>query len=243
MTTVTDEDLRKLLELSDVDAQRARLAATLADLPEQHAVDAATARLKTEIEAGDALRVEVTTVEAEQRRFERELEQYRVRMAHERERLYGGAITNAKEMKSVEAEIQTTQVKIDEHETGLLEAMEVAEELDGRIEAAARTVADTEAEIVKLGEKRDTAAAQLIAQQAELDVQRDALRQDMAPHAIAAYDKVRERFKAGVAVGELSGAHCTACRIELPNAEVNELRDGPTLTTCPSCSRMLIVRI
>ena len=70
---VTDEDLDALLELSDVDAKRARVAATLADLPEQQAVDATVARRKTEVEAGDALRVEVTTVEAEQRRFEREL--------------------------------------------------------------------------------------------------------------------------------------------------------------------------
>jgi predicted nucleic acid-binding Zn-ribbon protein len=242
VTMVTDEDLDALLELSDVDANRARVAATLADLPAQQEVDAAVARRKTEVEAGDAIRVEVTTVEADQRRFERELQQYRDRLSYERDRLYGGGVTNAKESKAVEVEISTTVAKIAEHENGLLEAMEAAEELSERIEAAAGTVEQTSATIVELEAARDAAAQQLMAQMAELDVTRDALRETMAPHSTIAYDKVRARIKLGAAVGELRGSSCSACRIGLPHAEVNELRDGPNLNSCPNCSRLLIVR-
>lgn len=242
MVTVADEELDRLLELSDIDARRARIDATLADLPEQRAVDEANERLEAAVKQGDGLRVEVTTVEADQRKLEREIEQYRVRMAKEQERLYGGGITNAKEMQSVEAEIEATQQRIDEREDHLLEAMEAAEDLAGRIEEAARTAEQTRAEITELEAVRDEAAQQLLAEHAELDVTREDLRSQLGASALEQYDAVRERIPAGVAVGELSGRSCTACRIDLPHAEVNELRDGDPLTTCPNCRRLLVVR-
>ena len=242
MVTVADEELDRLLELSDIDARRARIDATLADLPEQRAVDEANERLDAAVKQGDALRVEVTTVEAGQRKLEREIEQYSTRMAKEQERLYGGGITNAKEMKSVEAEIESTQARIDEREDQLLEAMEEAEDLANRIEEAARTAEQTRAEITELEAERDEAAQQLLAERAELDVTRDELRDQLGDAALEQYDEVRERIPAGVAVGELSGMSCTACRIDLPHAEVNELRDGDPLATCPSCQRLLVVR-
>ncbi len=240
--TVADEDLDLLLELSDVDAQRARIDARLADLPEQQAVDEANERLDAAIKQGDALRVEVTTVEAEQRRHEREIEQFQTRIAKEQERLYGGGITNAKEMQSVENEIDAAQRRVDEHEIELLEAMEAADDLASRIDDAARTADQTRAEIVELEAARDQAAQELLAEKAELDVERERLRDDLGEDALAQYDQVRARIPAGVAVGELSGRSCTACRIDLPHAEVNELRDGDALTSCPNCRRLLVVR-
>ena len=242
MVTVTDEDLDRLLALSDADAQRARIDARLADLPEQQAVDEAQERLEAAVRHGDALRVEVTTVEAEQRRHEREIEQFQTRIAKEQERLYGGGITNAREMQSVESEIDAAQRRVDEQEDALLEAMEAAEDLAARIDDAARTAEQTRAEIVELEAARDEAAQQLLAERAELDVERERLRDALGEAALTRYDGVRERIPAGVAVGELSGMSCTACRIDLPHAEVNELRDGDPLTTCPSCRRLLVVR-
>lgn len=242
MVDVADEDLDRLLELSDVDARRARIDAQLADLPEQQAVDEANQRLDAAIERGDELRVESTTVDADQRRLEREIEQYQTRLAKEQQRLYGGEVNNAREMQSVEAEIESTQGRIDEREEELLEAMEASEALANRIEESARTAEQTRSEITELEADRDRAAQELMAQRAELDVEADRLRDSLGDTAVAAYDQVRERFTAGVAVGELSGRSCTACRIDLPHAEVSELRDGDALTTCPSCRRLLVVR-
>ena len=75
-----------------------------------------------------------------------------------------------------------------------------------------------------------------------MEVQRDRLRDQLGEDALTSYDAARQRFRAGAAVGELTGRSCSACRIELPHAEVNELRDGPPLASCPSCRRLLVVR-
>jgi len=239
---VADEDLDRLLELSDVDAQRARIDARLADLPEQRAVEEAEERFDAAVKQGDALRVEVTGVEAEQRRHEREIELFQTRLGKEQQRLYGGEITNAKEMQSVEAEIEATQRRVAEREDELLEAMEASEDLAARIEECARTAEQTRAEITELETVRDQAAQQLLAERAELHVQRDELRDQLGASALEQYDAVRERIPAGVAVGELSGMSCSSCRIDLPHAEVNELRGGDPLATCPNCRRLLVVR-
>ncbi len=242
MTTVTDDDLDLLLDLSDADAELARVAAQLDDLPEQRAVDDAVGRRDQVTREGDALRVEVTTAEAEQRRLERDVDQYRARLDAERARLYGGEITNAREMQSVEAEIAATEARIDEREEAMLASMEAVEDLESRIEDRARTAEQTSAEITRLEAVRDEAAQALLARRAELSVHRDDLRERLGDEALAAYDRARERFPAGAAVGELTSRACSACRIELPHAEVNELRDGPPLATCPSCRRLLVVR-
>ena len=242
MATVTEDDLELLLQLSDTDAELARIAARLDDLPEQRAVDEATTRLREVEREGASLRVEVTTAEAEQRRLERDVEQYRHRLDVERARLYGGEITNAREMQSAEAEIAATEARIDEREEAMLESMELVDGLEERIEDRARSAEQTSAEIAELEAARDDAARALLADRAELAAQRDRLREQIGDDAVIAYDAVRQRVTAGAAVGELRGRSCSACRIELPHAEVNELRDGPPLATCPSCRRLLVVR-
>lgn len=242
MAAVTDEDLDLLLELSDADSELARVAATLDDLPEQRAVEEAQARLREVVQQGDALRVEVTTAEAEQRRLQRDVDQYRQRLDVERSRLYGGEITNAREMQSAEAEIAATESRIDEREEAMLESMQLVEDLEARIEERARAAEQTEGEIEQLAAARDEAAQSLLAHRAEVEVTRDRLRGELGGDALTAYDRVRERLPAGAAVGELSGRSCSSCRIELPHAEVNELRDGPPLGTCPNCRRLLVVR-
>lgn len=240
--SVTDEDLDALLELSDVDARLARLAATLADLPEQKAVDEARER-RAEIEReGDALRALLEEVTGEQKRRERDVAQLRQRLEAERARLYGGEINSAREMKSAEAEIDATQSRIDEQEDAMLEAMERTDDLEAQIEDKARGVSQGDAEIARLEEVRDEAAQSIIGQQAELEVERDEVRDRLGEEALTAYDRVRERFTAGVAVGELHGSACSSCRIDLPRADLNDLRDGPPLATCPSCRRLLVVR-
>ena len=75
-----------------------------------------------------------------------------------------------------------------------------------------------------------------------MQVPRDRLREQLGEDALGAYDTARGRFAVGAAVGELQGRSCSACRIELPHAEVNELRDGPPIASCPSCRRLLVVR-
>ena len=110
------------------------------------------------------------------------------------------------------------------------------------------TIADRGADIDRLQQQaeaeataRDEAASSHLADKAELEVTREKQRERVPGDLLARYDAVRERVGGGVAVGELVDGACTACRIDMPMVEVRELQDGPPLTECPQCRRLLIV--
>lgn len=240
MADVTDEQLERLLELQATDSRLRRIEHQLDDLPEQQRLDASIERVAEMGREHDDVRVELDRAAAGQRQLEREIDVLTQRRDAERTRLYSGAVANAREMKAVEAEIETTVRRIDEHEELLLEVLETVEERQARADGLAASQA-AERELVETHtEARDRAAKELITEQAELASMRDAQARELPPDLLARYEQAAARA-GGTGVGKLVGNACTACRIELSMADVGQLYAGPPLTTCPQCRRLLVV--
>lgn len=234
------EQLRALLDLQQTDGRIRRLRHQLDDLPEQRELDEAEARATAVREEHDGVRVDLDRVTSESRRIEGEVDLLRQRKNAEHARMYSGDITSPKELQSLRAEIDSTERRISEHEDQLLEAMERVEALESRAAALAEEQQALEGKVTELSDARDRAAEGLLAELAELEVARDGQRADIPADLLERYDAKHEKL-GGMAVGELRDGMCTACRIELPYAEVNELLDGPPLATCPQCGRLLVV--
>ena len=240
MTDPTPEQLGGLLALSDTDAEIRRLQKRLDALPEQQQLDAAQQE-QTALEQARADRtLDQDQAQAEASREDREVEQLRARLEAEQQRMYGGEITNAKELASMKAEIESVQRRIAEHEDAELEAMQRAEEVDAEIADLDRQVAALGDRLAELVVLRDEAARALMAEIAELEVQAERQREPLPAELLARYDDARARFGGG-AVGQLDGDRCTSCGISLSYADVNALVEGPPLTTCPSCQRLMVV--
>lgn len=240
MADVTDEQLERLLELQATDSRLRRIEHQLDDLPEQQRLDASIEHVAEMGREHDDVRVELDRAAAGQRQLEREIDVLTQRRDAERTRLYSGAVANAREMKAVEAEIETTVRRIDEHEELLLEVLETVEERQARVDGLAASQA-AERELVETRtEARDRAAKELITEQAELASVRDAQARELPPDLLARYEQAAARA-GGTGVGKLVGNACTACRIELSMADVGQLYAGPPLTTCPECRRLLVV--
>jgi predicted nucleic acid-binding Zn-ribbon protein len=236
----TPDQLGGLLALSDTDSDIRRLQKRLDDLPEQQQLEAARAE-RTELEQTRADRtLDQDQAQALATREDREVEQLRTRLAAEQQRMYGGDITNAKELGSMKAEIESVQRRIAEHEDAELEAMQQAEEIDAAIAELDRQITAMAQRIDELGVLRDEAASTLMAEIAELEVQAERQREPLPTDLLARYDDARARF-GGRAVGQLDGDRCTACGISLSYADVNALVEGPPLTSCPSCQRLMVV--
>lgn len=240
MADVTTEQLELLLELQGTDSRLRRVGHQLDDLPEQQQLDASVERVAELGREHDDVRVELDRAAAGQRQLEREIDVLTQRRDAERTRLYSGAVANAREMKAVEAEIETTVRRIDEHEELLLEVLETVEELQGRADGLAATQTAERALVVTRTEDRDRAAKALIAEQAELASVRDAQTAELPRELLTRYAQAAERA-GGTGVGKLVGNACSACRIELSMADVGQLYAGPPLTTCPQCRRLLVV--
>lgn len=240
MSDATYEDARLLIDLQATLSEIRRLKHKLDNLPQQQELLNEQARLETLHDEGGALRVEVQRVTSDVKRHEKDLGLLRLRLEKEQEKLYGGGVTNAREMKSMEAEILAVTTRIDEHETAELQGLERLDDLEAKLADLAQREADQEAAIKDAEERRDEAAQEMIVGIAEAEVQADAQRILIPRDVLADYEKVALRQH--MAVGELKDGNCTACGITLPSIEVNELRAGPTIGTCP-CPREILMLV
>jgi uncharacterized protein len=234
------EELEALLELQATDHRVRKLQHLLDDLPEQQRYEEASTRAVELGREHDDLRVELERASAEQRQLERETSILEERRDAETVRLYDGSVTNQREARSVEAEIETTKRRIAEHEDSLLEILETVEGLETRLDelTTAQTASQREAE--ELSVARDEAAKGLLAELGELQATRDRQAGALPADLLRRYEEVAARA-GGTGVGQLDGNACSACRIEMSYADVGELLAGPPLATCPQCHRLLVV--
>lgn len=240
MPEPTSAELELLLELQATDHRVRKLRHQLEDLAEQQQLEATLARAGELERQHDDLRVELERASSKQRQLEREVEVLTERRDAERARLYDGTVANAREMKAVEAEIETTVRRIDEHEELLLEVLEQVEALET---TAATLVADGEKareEAAALERARDDAAMHLLAELGELEADRDRRAAALPDDLLQRYEAAAERA-GGTGVGKLIDNSCTACRLSMSRADIGGLLAGPPLTTCPSCRRLLVV--
>lgn len=234
------EQLDALLALSDADSSLLRLRRRLDDLPEQQQLDEAVQRRAALEQALGDRRLDRDRAQAHLDKEDREVAQLKARLAAEQQRMYGGEISNARELASMRAEIEAVERRIGEHEDAELEAMEELEQIESDIADLDQQVQDAEANIHDRTAARDQAAQSLLAEIAELEVDIEGQREPLPADLLERYDAARDRF-GGRAVGRLSGDQCTACGISLSYADVNELVEGPPLATCPNCGRMMVV--
>jgi uncharacterized protein len=236
----TAEQLDLLLELQATDHRIRKLEHQLDDLPEQRELEASRQRLLTYGEQEDETRLALERASAAQRRLEREVEVLTQRRDAERSRLYDGTVTNQREMQSLEAEIAATERRVTEHEDELIEVLEQVEELETRLDGLRTDRASEEQHVESLTVDRDEAARGLLAELGELKVTRQRQTDGLPPDLLERYEALATRL-GGTGVGQLEGNSCTACRLDLSMADVNDLLTGPPLATCPQCSRLLVV--
>ncbi|MTV25783.1 hypothetical protein FTX61_10225 [Nitriliruptoraceae bacterium ZYF776] len=237
----TDEQLTLLLELQATDHRIRKLRHQLDALPEQQALDEAIAGV-AHLE-GDlaALATTLERATAEQTTLERDIDTLATRRDAERVRLYDGSVTNQREMSSVEAEIESTERRLEEHEEDLLTVLERVEELEQRRAELEGSLAAARTSVTTAEQARDDAAKGLLAELGEHQAARDRQAGSLPDALLEVYEAAAARG-GGTGVGELSGNACTACRIDLSMVDVDALFKGPPLTRCPECRRLLVVR-
>jgi uncharacterized protein len=238
-TDPTREQLEALLRLQHLDIQIRRLRHQLDALPEQAALDASL-ELSTRVRSDrDSQRVDLDLVEAQMRKIEGELGLLQERKSSDEKRMYGGEISNPKELQAIRQEIDHLDERIETREDELLELMEKREGLSGGFDALQQRASELESEQETLTTARDGAAQGILAELAELEVARDAERDAIPAELLERYEKSRGRH-GGVGVGALEDGICSACRLELTPLEISEIRKGSLLSACPQCQRLLV---
>lgn len=229
-----------LLELQAQDSILAQLQHRKNTLPELAEIVVLEARAK-EL---DGQRIEHDTAVSDltraQKKADAEVEQVKARRTRDEERLSSGAISNPKDLASLQHELVALERRIGTLEDDELEIMESLEEAQARLTNVQGDLADVRAELEQKIAARDAAIGVLDQQAAEAQAERGTVVGGVPADLIGLYDKLRSQYGTGAA--PLRARRCEGCRLEINGADLRELAAQPEdeVLRCPECSRILI---
>ena len=230
----------RLLELADLDAELARLDHRRRGLPEieqlaaleTRAVELKDALVATETELGDLGR--------EQTRAERDVEQVRTRIERDRTRLDAGQVSAARELASLQSEIENLHRRQGDLEEVVLELMERRETLESQQDELTTGRDNLGGEMAEVAARRDAAFAEIDEQTAKASDQRASVAADVPADLLALYDQIRKTKGVGAAM--LRARRCEGCHLNLNAADLNVIRASAPdeVIRCEECRRILV---
>ena len=228
-----------LLEVQRHDLEVDRARHRRATLPEAARVTELEAAAQVIDDDITRAAVEVSDLEAEQRKADADVDL--VRQRSEKDRVLLDTINDAKQLSNLQHELESLARRQAELEDVELEVME-------RLEAAQKShaalLAQREALAVDLADARtarDNALADLADEEQIARAAREAAAQGLPADLLALYDKLRAD-NGGIGAAALHRGRCEGCRIELTPVDLGRIREAPPaeVIRCEECRRILV---
>ena len=231
----------RLLELADLDTELARLDHRRRTLPETAELEGLTARAAQVRDAITLADTELSDLDREQARAERDVDQVRVRIDRDRNRLDDGKVSSARELESLQSEVASLQHRQSDLEEVVLELMERREAAQGRRDAAAVEQASVERETATVAACRDAALAEIGEQAAKAGSVRASVAAGVPEELLALYDKLRAQF-GGVGAAMLRRGRCEGCHVSMSTVDLNAIHAAAPdeVVRCEECRRILV---
>ena len=154
------------------------------------------------------------------------------------DKLYGGMVTNPKELESMEKEIEMLGRQKGKLEERILELYDIVEERKAAYNVAESTLKQQESELEAFLEKRRQNEASLVHKIQELSARREKAVQEVDPILLKRYEMLKARC-GGVAVSKVEGDSCSVCRTQITGYMMRMLKTSEDLQTCENCGRIL----
>jgi len=175
----------------------------------------------------------------EHRRLESEAAALRERQRALEERLYGGSITNVRELTAVESEHSAARRSLAQVEEALAPALaavvqeqERYDELGGRLEDGEKAWGEAESKLAAGRERLEREIERCVRE-------REEAMKGIRAEDLSLYESLLQR-KGGVAVVRVNRRACQGCRVLVPLRELARLRTADGLVLCSSCGRILL---
>ncbi len=210
-------------------------------LPElQELADAERARAEAQAQA-DVARDRLHELVRQQKGFEDEAALVEDKAADIDRKLYDGSVVAHKELEAFQADHKLLKARQSELEDRAIEVMEAAEPIQAEVDALDAVVRDHDARAAELTTRLDEARAEIDAELSQLQGERDAAASAVPSEVLEAYEATRSRM-GGIGAARLIGNRCDGCHLEIPSAELEEVRRAPegAVVICPECGRILV---
>lgn len=183
--------------------------------------------------------VEVSDLEAEQRKADADVDL--VRQRSEKDRGLLETINDAKQLSNLQHELESLarrQAELEDVELEVMERLDAAQKSQAALLSQRETLA---ADLSAARTALDNALADLADEERIALAARAAAAEGMPDDLMALYDKLRAD-NAGIGAAALHHGRCEGCRIELTPVDLGRIREAPPaeVIRCEECRRILV---
>jgi predicted nucleic acid-binding Zn-ribbon protein len=231
----------RLLELADLDTELGRLDHRRRTLPETAELAQLSERAAKVRDAITIADTNLADLDRDLSRAERDVDQVRVRIDKDNQRLDAGQVSNARELESLQNEVVSLRKRQDDLEEVVLELMERRESAQALRDGAAAEGETVGADEAAVTARRDAAAAEINEQAAKATAARATAAGDVPADLVALYDKIRAS-SSGLGAAPLRRGQCGGCRVMLSTVDLNAIRAAAPdeVIRCEECRRILV---
>jgi uncharacterized protein len=230
----------RLLELADLDTELGRLDHRRRTQPETAELAQLGERAGKARDAITIADTDLSDLDRDLARAEKDVEQVRVRIASDNKRLDAGQVSNARELESLQSEVVSLKRRQGDLEDVVLELMERRETAQAARAGASVEVDAVAAETATVTARRDAALADIEEQAAKAAAARVTVLGDVPADLLALYDRIRASSGRGAAPPRRG--RCGGCREMLSTVELNAVRAAAPdeVVRHEECGRILI---
>ena len=233
------QDQLTLLEVQRHDLEIDRARHRRATLPEAARVAALESTAKALDDDITRAAVEVSDLEAEQRKADADVDL--VRQRAEKDRALLETINDAKQLTNLQHELESLarrQAELEDVELEVMERLEAAQKSHAALLADRDTVA---ADLAEATVALANALADLADEEGIAAAARTAAASRVPAELLGLYDKLRAD-NAGIGAAALHQGRCEGCRIELTPVDLGRIREAPPteVIRCEECRRILV---
>jgi predicted nucleic acid-binding Zn-ribbon protein len=155
------------------------------------------------------------------------------------DQLKAKAVNSERELKAVEAELESLATRKGLLEDNQLNLLQEIEDSAKSIELLTETRSELNQKLEVLLKQVQDQVDSLGAQATELGSKRESVAKEISGSLLEAYRRKAER---GVPVGQTLGRDCSACRLAINGVEFDAMMALPedALPTCPNCDAFII---
>ncbi|MFM7063691.1 MAG: zinc ribbon domain-containing protein [Actinomycetes bacterium] len=233
--------LDDLLALQALDTRLDQLEHQLATLPVRAEIEQAAARRASAESAAADVRSRLGDLRATQEHLESQAAEFEAKAVAADAALYDGSVTAHKDLEALQHEIAGFRQRQTNYEDQVLGVMEEVEPVEAELAAAEHVVSEIDGALATLDARLQAEAGDVLAELEQVRTERDTAVAGVPEDLLADYTPLRARL-GGTAVARLVGARCEGCFMEIPSAQLEQVRRLPaeTVATCPECGRMLV---
>jgi predicted nucleic acid-binding Zn-ribbon protein len=237
MLNATKQEQQALLELARLELELSRTNSALRVLDKNVEVGAAR---DAQLESAESLldaHAKLERLQGELTKVLADIELVNQRIVQDQ--LKAKAVNSERELKAVEAELESLATRKGLLEDNQLNLLQEIEDSAKSIELLTETRSELNQKLEVLLKQVQDQVDSLGAQATELGNKRESVAKEISGSLLEAYRRKAER---GVPVGQTLGRDCSACRLAINGVEFDAMMALPedALPTCPNCDAFII---